>query len=327
MAHDSARDDGLVTGTVIRTHLGHYTVATDEGTHVCRLSSKLRKDLTYPESSPGSRRRRVQSVRRVRVVDPVAIGDRVRVETGGGDTGMVREVLPRRNRISRGASGGGKKEQVLAANVDQAVPIVAAAEPEPDWDLLDRLLAIAESQEVPAAIVYNKLDLGARDRAEDLMRPYARAGYPVLYTSVTDDVGREAFRELLAGRLSLLMGPSGVGKSTLVNWVQPGLQLRTGEVSEATGEGRHTTTHMELVALPGGGLVGDIPGIREFTLWQIDPDEVAGLFPEFRDLIGACQFRDCRHLHEPGCAIKAAVEAGDVDPRRYESYLRIQADP
>ena len=317
----------LTAGTVIRTYLGHYIVETATGTHNCRLSSKLRKQLTYPEANPGSRRRQVQSVRRLRVVDPVAIGDRVEIEPGGGETGMIMQVLPRHSKISRAASGGANKEQVLAANVDQAIPIMSAAEPGPDWNLLDRLLAISEWQEIAVSIVYNKMDLVDEDEAREQMTPYEKAGYPVLYTSAVTDVGKDGFRELLASRVSLLMGLSGVGKSSLVNWIQPGLKLRTAEVSEGTGEGRHTTTHMELVALPGGGLVGDIPGIREFGLWQIEPEDVAGLFPEFRERVVECQFRDCRHLHEPGCAVKRAVESGEVSRLRYESYLRICAKP
>ncbi len=314
-------------GTVIRTYLGHYIVTMGGEVYTCALSTRLRKQLTYPEASPGSRRRRVQSVRKVRVVDPVAIGDRVKFEPAAGGTGMVMEILPRTNRISRSAAGGSKREQILAANVDQTVAIISAAEPEPEWGLLDRMLAIAEWREVDAAIVYNKLDLADERTASGQMRRYEAIGYTVVRTSTIDDTGKDAFRALLASKVSLLMGTSGVGKSSLINWIQPGLKLRTGEVSEATGEGRHTTTHMELVELEGGGLVGDIPGIREFGLWQIEPEDVAALFREFGAHLGSCRFRDCRHLHEPECAIKQAVEDGEVDPLRYESYVRIRSKP
>ena len=312
---------------MIRQHLAHYIVATDSSVVDCSLSTRLRKRLEYPEASSGSRRQRVQSVRRIRVVDPVAIGDRVRFDEAEGGTGLIREVLPRRNVISRRASGTGRKEQPIAANIDQLLPVLSADDPPPDWELLDRMLAVAEWQELPASICLNKTDLVDVEAVRDEMAVYERLGYPVVFTSVVADQGSAAFRSLLQGRTSLMMGPSGVGKSSLLNWLQPGLQLRTAEVSQSTGSGRHTTTHLELVALESGGLVGDIPGVREFYLWDVEPDEVPALFREFRDLLGDCKFRDCTHAHEPGCAIKEALEAGEVAPRRYASYLRLREDP
>ncbi len=314
-------------GTVIRQYLGHYHVASGSTIIDCALSTRLRKQLQYPEASPGSRRRRVQSVRRVRVVDPVAIGDQVRFEEGEGGTGMICEVMPRRNKVSRRASGGSRKEQILAANVDQVLPIFSAAAPPPEWDLLDRMLAIAEWEEVPAVICFNKIDLTDEVAAREAMAGYERIGYRVVYTSVTADMGKEAFQDVLQNRVSLMMGPSGVGKSSLLNWLQPGLKLRTAGVSPATGGGRHTTTHLELVKLAGGGLVGDIPGVREFYLWDVEPEDVPALFKEFQDLIGQCRFRDCSHIHEPECAIKEAVEAGNIVPARYANYLRLRENP
>ena len=260
-------------------------------------------------------------------MDPVAIGDRVRFEEAGGGTGMIREVLPRRNKISRRAAGTSKREQILAANVDQVLPVFSADEPPPEWELLERMLAIAEWQEVPAVICFNKIDLTEETRARETMAVYERIGYPVVYTSVVSGLGKDEFRELLRGRISLFMGPSGVGKSTLLNWLQPGLKLRTEDVSQATGEGRHTTTHVELVELEGMSLVGDMPGVREFYLWDIEPEDLPELFREFRGLPEGCRFRDCSHVHEPGCAIKQAVDAGEIDDRRYASYLRLRKDP
>jgi ribosome biogenesis GTPase len=142
-----------------------------------------------------------------------------------------------------------------------------------------------------------------------------------------DDSGQNEFRHVLSGRVSLFMGPSGVGKSSLLNWIQPGLEIRTAEISQATGEGRHTTSHLELVELSGGGLVGDIPGVREFRLWDVEPEDVPFMFREFQDLLGSCQFRNCSHGHEPGCAIKLAVDEGRIDRARHESYLRLREDP
>ena len=313
-------------GIVIRQHLGHHIVAADDGKVVdCALSSLLRKQLEYPEADPGSRRQRVQAVRRVRVTDPVAIGDRVAFEDGGENTGMIREILPRRNKISRRAAGGANKEQLLAANIDQVMPVFSAAQPDPEWHLLDRMLAIAEWQQLPPVICFNKVDL-APD-ANEMMRPYEAIGYPVIYTSIVSGMGKDAFRAQLTDRVTLFMGSSGVGKSSLLNWLQPGLNLRTGEISEASGEGRHTTTHTELVTLDGGGMVGDIPGVREFYLWDITPEDVPHLFREFRPYLTQCRFRDCAHVREPGCAVKAAVEAGDISPLRYDSFVRLRENP
>jgi len=314
-------------GIVIRQYLGHYYVSDGSGEVDCAISSKLRKQLEYPEANPGSRRRRVQSVRRVRVVDPVAIGDRVRFDTAAGNTGLIREVLPRRNKISRRASGTSGREQILAANIDQVLPVFSVDEPPPDWDLLDRMLAIAEWQEVQAIICLNKNDLPYRDGDREWAENYERIGYRVVYTSAVTDMGKETFRSLLQDRISLFVGPSGVGKSTLLNWLQPGLRLRTAEISQTTGEGRHTTTHLELVRLSGGGLVGDIPGVKEFYLWHIKPEDIPGLFREFRPFLEQCRFRDCSHVHEPACAVKDAVEAGEIDRRRYTSYLRLREKP
>ncbi len=316
-----------IEGTVIREHRRHYHVATGNGVVDCAISSRLRKQLQYPEASPGSRRKRVQAVRRARVVDPVAIGDRVRIDSGEGNTGLIREVLPRRNKISRRASGSSRREQILAANIDQLLPVFSVAEPPPDWIMLDRMLAVAESCEIPAAVCFNKLDLPCPDDFEATASTYEQIGYPIVLTSIVTDRGKEAFLDLLKDRTSLFMGPSGVGKSSLLNWLQPGLGLRTSEISATTGEGRHTTTHTELVELETGGMVGDLPGVREFHLWEIDPEEIDGLFPEFRGLPGHCRFRNCTHVREPGCIVRDAVDMEEVSRQRYESYLHLRKNP
>ncbi len=314
-------------GTVIRHHLGHYVVQTTDRVVTCALSSRLRKQLKYPEAAPGSRRRRVQSVRRVRVIDPVAVGDRVVFNAGAADTGMIREVCPRRNKVSRRASGGVQKEQLIATNVDQVVPVFSPGEPKPDWHLLDRMLGIAEWQQIPASVCFNKLDLTDETRAHRAMRPYEAMGYPVVYTSIISGAGKDAFYNLLRGRVTLFIGPSGVGKSSLLNWLQPGLRLRTGPISKATGEGKHTTTHTELVALDRGGFVGDMPGVREFYLYDIPPEDIPLLFRDFHPHFADCRFRDCTHIHEPNCAVKAALNAGKIAYQRYESYLKLRAKP
>ncbi len=313
-------------GIVVRQHLGHYFVVIGGEQWDCAISSRLRKQLEYPKASPGSRRRRVQRVRRTKVTDPVVIGDHVVIDRGEDYTGMIREVLTRRNKVSRKASGSGRKEQLLAANIDRVVTVFAVMDPVPDWNLLDRMLAIAEWQDLPATICINKMDL-ERDPICEVTSIYERAGYRVVYTSTETNVGQDEFRELLSEGTTLFVGPSGVGKSSLLNWLQPGLQLRTREVSHVMGDGRHTTTHLELVSLDGGGLVGDIPGVKEFHFWNIVAEDAPELFREFHDYLGQCRFSDCSHVHEPGCAVKDAVDTGDISRLRYESYLRLRADP
>lgn len=314
-------------GTVVKLHLAHYFVATETDIVTCALSTRLRKNLQYPEADKGSRRQRVQSVRRVRVIDPVTIGDRVLFDNEADNKGLISEVLPRRNKISRRAAGGAQKEQLLAANIDQVMPIFSAAHPEPEWEMLDRMLAIAEWQDLPAVICINKLDLSTPPVAQQLMAPYEAMGYPIIYTSTQTHVGKDAFQNQLKDKITLFMGPSGVGKSSLLNWLQPGLNLRIGDVSEATGEGRHTTTHTQLFTLDQGGFVGDIPGVREFYLWDITADDIPYLFREFQPYLNQCRFRNCSHMREPECAIKTAVETGAIAPHRYDSYLALCKNP
>ena len=312
---------------MIRQYLGHYFVSTVDNEVDCALSTKLRKQLQYPEASPGSRRNRVQSVRRPKVVDPVAIGDRVIFDGGNQGKGMILEVLPRRNKISRQASGSSRKEQILAANIDQVVPVFSASEPAPNWHLLDRMLAIAEWQQIPATICFNKIDLTSEDSAKQVMATYRNIGYPVMLTSIITDLGKESFKSTLKNEISLFMGPSGVGKSSLLNWLQPGLQLRTGEISQVSGEGKHTTSHTELVELDGGGFVGDLPGVKEYHLWGIDAEDIPDLFREFQPFLGRCRFRDCSHIHEPECAIREALADEEISQSRYDSYTRLRKKP
>ena len=295
-------------GLVLRARSGFYTIATDDGD---QLTARLR----------GRVKRERQSS------DLAVIGDRVAVERLPDGTGAIESVEPRERRFSRRQPGprGSWREDVLVANPDLVAVVFATDRPPPNPRLIDRFLVVAEYNEVPVVLVANKVDLVGADAARTVFGPYQRIGYDVVYTSAKSGAGLDDLRERLAGRLSIVTGPSGVGKSTLLNALQPGLQLKTGEVSEALHKGRHTTTHAELLPLddPRGGYVADTPGIRELGLWEIPPAELAWCFPEFRPHLGGCAFNDCSHLHEPRCGLRAAVGSGAISEERYDSYRRM----
>ena len=320
--------DGAQTGMVVRKNRGQYLVQVDSGHIPCSISSRLRKTLIYPTAAPTSLHHRVQRVDDIEVVDPIAIGDRVSFLEAGDGTGVIQDVLPRTTQLSRKAAGKIPLEQVMVANVDQVVIVFAAAKPEPKWSLLDRYLVTAESAGLPAVICMTKLDLINERELEAELALYRQIGYRILQTSSSSGRGVEEARQALAGRISILMGKSGVGKSSLLNAIQPGLGLKVSAVGKGeVGKGRHTTTHLEMFPLDAGGAVVDTPGMREFTLWNIHEDGLAALFPEIRQFIGRCQFKsNCLHEHEPNCAVRKAVQAGKVSPRRYESYLKLLSE-
>lgn len=190
--------------------------------------------------------------------------------------------------------------------------------------MLDRFLIIAEEQSIPPLIIANKTDLVSMEFAIELFGPYADIGYSLIYTSVPKGEGIANLEKELIGKISALAGPSGAGKSSLLNAIQPGLGLTIQKVSQATGKGKHTTVASELFPLEGGGYVADTPGLRALALWDIEPEEIDGYFPEIRPLVAQCQFSDCTHIHEPGCAVVEAVEKGEIHPQRYDSYLRLR---
>jgi len=296
-------------GLVLRARSGFYTIVTDDGTLVeARLRGRVKKER--------------------QASDLAVIGDRVVVEHLPDGSGAIASVETREHRFSRRQPGprGSWREDVIVANPDLVTIVFSVDRPPPNPRLIDRFLVVAEYNEVPALIVANKVDLLGADVARGIFAPYERIGYQVVYASARAGTGLEELRERLAGRLSIVTGPSGVGKSTLLNGLQPGLRLATGEVSSVlSGKGKHTTTHAELLPLdgPDGGYVADTPGIRELGLWQIPPSELAWCFPEFRDHLGSCAFNDCSHLHEPRCGLRAAVGSGAVSEERYDSYRRM----
>jgi ribosome biogenesis GTPase len=257
----------------------------------------------------------------------LAVGDDVMVSPGGrGAQWTIEKILPRRSALSRRAPGGGPGERVVAANVDQVLVVFATAQPEPHVRMIDRFLVIAEGNRLAGLLVVNKIDLQDVAAARRRFGAYERAGYPVFYTSTRTGTGLPALHEALAGRTTALAGPSGVGKSSLLNALYPGLNLRVGEISQSVQKGRHTTVGAWLHPLPDGGYVVDTPGLREIGLWGLLPSDLDACFPEFRPYIGACRFGDCTHRVEPGCAVRAAVSEGQIDSERYASYIKLRAE-
>jgi ribosome biogenesis GTPase len=295
----------LLRGLVIRTQSGFFTVQTDQGTVVSHLRGRLKQGP--------------------RLGDVAAIGDWVKLTLLEDGTGRIEEVEPRKRLLSRmDPRPQGEYQQIIIANPDQAVMVFACTRPEPRFGMLDRFLVITEKQTIPPLIVANKVDLVGIDQAKELFGVYENVGYPVLYTSPKQGLGIEELDHALTGKITVLVGPSGVGKSTLLNSLQPGLGLVVRQVSQATQKGRHTTVVRQLFPLEKGGYVADTPGLKALALWDIEPEELDAYFPELRDLVEECQFSDCTHTHEPGCAVLEAVAEGRVSARRYESYLRMR---
>ena len=260
----------------------------------------------------------------------LAVGDDVTIERDERDgVWAITAIHPRRSVLARRAPSGARGERIVAANVDQVVVVFAAAKPEPHVRMLDRFLVIAEGNDIAARVVLNKVDLvGGPSGTDAFARDYEHAGYPVHRTSVKTRCGLSELHDALAGRTSALTGPSGVGKSSLLNALFPGLQLRTGEISESVNKGRHTTVGALLVPIPDslGGFVVDTPGLREVGMWGLAADQLEHCFPEFRRFLGRCKFADCSHEHEPSCALRDAVDAGELSRARYESFLKLRAE-
>ncbi|MEC7526030.1 MAG: ribosome small subunit-dependent GTPase A [Myxococcota bacterium] len=299
-----------LSGRVLRSQSGQHWVLTEQGVIHCSLRGRLKKE------------------KKART-DLVVIGDRVQVTLlpDAEGEGVIEAVEERDNRFARRQPGGrGRyKEHVMVANLDWLALVFACASPPPNPRLLDRFLVVAELDGLDAVIVANKIDQVERDRAEEVFAPYAALGYPVTYTSALTGEGIEPLRERLRGGVSAFVGPSGVGKSSLLNALEPGLGKAIGAISDTLDKGRHTTRVAELHPLEGGGWVADTPGIRELASFELPARELPACFPEMRPFLGACRFPDCAHVHEPGCAVREALERGEIDPARYDSYRRILA--
>jgi ribosome biogenesis GTPase len=250
----------------------------------------------------------------------ITVGDHVRVDV---ERAVIEEVLPRRNRISRASKIHREVEQVLVANVDRLVVVSSVQDPYLKPGLIDRYLLAARRFDIEALVCLNKVDLAPRELWEEVAESYKESGVAVLECSALSGAGLEELREALRDRVSVLSGQSGVGKSSLLNALDPDLKLPVGEVMRQARKGRHTTTHSRLIPFRFGGYVADTPGIKEFTLWRMTPQEVGALYPEIQEWAAGCRFHNCSHTHEPDCAVAEAAEAGKIPPLRYRTYLQI----
>ena len=257
----------------------------------------------------------------------LAVGDRVTIEPADSGPGWaISEIHERRSSLSRRSPGSGRTERVVAANVDQVVVVFAMVKPEPHPRMLDRFLTIAEANDLAARVVINKVDLASEAAARAKFAAYEKAGYAMHYTSTKAQHGLVELRAALQDRVSVFSGPSGVGKSSLLNALYPGLSLRVGEISESVNKGRHTTVGAFMHPLPGGGYVVDTPGLREVGMWAIAASELDRCFPEIRALRDECRFADCTHRAEPECAVREALSEGKLDRERYESYVKLREE-
>lgn len=336
-------DPAMLNGVVLNGAHGIYDVHSDEGVYRCTLRGKLKKAFARAQSAQTTNQNRTRynkvSVpsRRVERIEkrdssenplPVrlSVGDFVKFRRLDETNGLIEEILPRQNALVRKDAASNEKktvQQTLLANLDQVVMVFAVTQPDPHFAMLDRYLAICESANLAALVCLNKADLAHETYVESAAALYQKLGYPVLWTSAFDNQGIDELKAQLKDHTTLFTGPSGVGKSSLVNAIEPDMAIRTGLVSDATGKGRHTTTSSQLYPLSDGGWLADSAGIRALAALNIAPDELASCFIEFRPYLGECEFVDCSHIDEEGCAIIQSVNDEVIDERRYRSYIRM----
>ena len=304
----ASAEAGTVDGVVMQGTGGIWQVRTDDGVlHDVSLRGRLKHE------AHGSLK--------------LAVGDRVTLgRIADSDAWAIDHIHARRSKLARRAPAGARGERIIVANLDKVLVVFAAARPEPHPRMLDRFLVIAEANGLAARIVINKIDLVDAGTVRERFDEFVQAGYPLHLVSVVTGEGLEALRDEVQNKDSALTGPSGVGKSSLMNRLFPGLDLRTAEISDSVNKGRHTTVGAVLHPLPGGGFVADTPGLREVGLWGIDAREIAHCFPEFRPLVNDCRFADCTHTVEPDCAITTAVARGELSRGRYDSYVKLREE-
>ncbi|GER87988.1 putative ribosome biogenesis GTPase RsgA [Dictyobacter vulcani] len=334
-----------LTGMVLNGAHGIYDVHTDDGILRCTLRGKLKKAFaeanaakpvgkTQQRNNKYANQTSTERVERIEKRDStenapptrLSVGDYVKIRKLDETTGLIEEILPRKSELSRMDAGSTSKkliQQTLLANLNQVVVVFATAQPEPHFGLLDRYLTICESAQLSPIICINKADLEHKSQIDDGAHLYSLLGYRVIFTSTQTEQGIDELRDLLKEHTTLFTGPSGVGKSSLVNAIEPGMAIRTGLVSDVTGKGKHTTTGSQLYPLSIGGWLADSAGIRALAAWNIPPEELAWCFVEFRPYLGECLYGDCIHIDEDGCAIRQALTDGIINEHRYRSYVRI----
>jgi ribosome biogenesis GTPase len=300
-----------VKGLVIKNTGSWYTVRTDDGRTV---ESKIKGNFR---------------LRDIRSTNPVAVGDRVIIEENAEGTAFITEIEDRRNYLVRRASNLSKQSHVIAANIDRALLIATVNYPVTTTVFIDRFLATAEAYSIPVSIVFNKIDRyheGDLEALEELTALYTGLGYPCIRICAKSGIGVDTLKDGLAGKITLLSGHSGVGKSTLINKLLPGVKLRTADISEYHNKGTHTTTFSEMLPLPEGGYLIDTPGIKGFGTFDMADAEISHYFREIFSVSKDCRFNNCTHRKEPGCAVISAVEDGRISQSRYKSYLSILRD-
>lgn len=298
-------------GVVIKNTGSWYSVRTDDLVVQCRIKGRIR-------------------MKGLRSTNPVTVGDYVDyIYDENEGIGVIKEIKPRKNHFTRRSINLSKESHVIAANIDQAILIVTVTYPETSTTFIDRFLVTAEAYDIPAVLVFNKVDCYSEkdnERLNELIQLYQAIGYTCLCVSAKEKVNIEAFKGLLKDKVTLLSGHSGVGKSTLINMVYPDLNLKTTEISDYHKAGKHTTTFSEMFSLPFGGKIIDTPGIKGIGTLDFKKEEVCHFFPEFFKMSQQCRFYNCTHLHEPGCAIVEALQDGEIALSRYNSYLSILED-